>query len=188
MFRHQYHHYLTPGLLKLGEEGIQFIKEFLRPQFVIRCFAIARIVVAVMQWQQVVEGGGALTLVIRFGLHPAIQYSGVVVNRRAIKGEQDWRKAGLVHQWYLHPAVIADLFQKTAKFTVVIHHQLLRKAQFCEVIKQIALRSGLLVKVGMRGLPAAGAQQTNRCRAAVSRGGVEMFKHHIEMRPQRVRH
>ena len=68
------------------------------------------------------------------------------------------------------------------------HHQVLGKAQFCQVIEQIALVSCGLVEILMRRLPTACAQQTDSRRAAVGGGGVEVFKLYIEMRPQRVRH
>ena len=141
----------------MREEGIQLIKQFLGANFIIRRLAHAGEMVTVVQWQQVIEGRGTLTIIVRLVLHPAVQHGGIVIDRGAIKRQQNRRQACLIHQRHLHAAVVADLFEEITKHAVVIHHQLLGEAQFGQVIKQVALGAGCLVEIFMRCLTAARA-------------------------------
>ncbi|CPR43809.1 Uncharacterised protein [Salmonella enterica subsp. enterica serovar Bovismorbificans] len=65
----------------------------------------------------------------------------------------------------------------------MIHHQMLSKAQFRQIIKQITFVIGWLIKSGMRRLTTAGVQQTNGRRAAVRRTGIKVFKQNVKVRP-----
>ncbi len=68
------------------------------------------------------------------------------------------RQICLIHQFSLHAAIFANFFQKTAELAVMPHHQVLGKAQFRKVIKQIAVVICRLIQISVRSLPAAGAQ------------------------------
>jgi hypothetical protein len=73
VFRYDHDHHFTARFFQLGEEVIQLVEELLRANFVIRRFALAREVVAVMQRQGVVEGGVAGVTLFIFGFQPAVE-------------------------------------------------------------------------------------------------------------------
>ena len=138
VFRYNDDQHLTSRFLQLGEETVQLIEELLRTGFIVRGFALARIVVAVMQRQRVVEGRRTRRIQLIQRLQPAVQRCLVVIDRGAVKALQNHRQAGLIHQRALDTTQRAQLFQEVAEDTVVTEHQLLGKAQLREVFKQIA--------------------------------------------------
>ena len=188
VFRYDDDQHLTPRFLQFSEETVQLIEELLRTGFIVRGFALARIVVTVMQRQGVVEGRRARRIQLIQRLQPAVQRCLVVIDRGAVKALQNHRQAGLIHQRALDPAQRAKLLQEVAEDTVVAEHQLLREAQLRQVFKQIAFAARWLIKVGVRELAAAGAQQTRRRRPAVRGRRVKVFEQQVEMLPQRMIH
>ena len=114
--------------------------------------------VAVMQWKRVVERGTTAVFIFFGNVQPAVKHGGIVINRRTIKAQQNNRQICLIHQFALHAAIFANFFQKTAELAVMSHHQVLGKAQFRQVIKQIAVVICRLIQISVRSLPAAGAQ------------------------------
>ncbi len=92
MLRYDDHHHLTPGFLQFGKEGVQFIEQFLRADFIIRRFADA--VFAATQRQQVKESRGATCHHV-LPAKPAVQDRQIVIYRepsndsRAV-GRPDW--------------------------------------------------------------------------------------------------
>lgn len=92
-----------------------------------------------MQWKRVVERGTTAVFIFFGNVQPAVKHGGIVINRRTIKAQQNNRQICLIHQFSLHAAIFANFFQKTAELAVMPHHQVLGKAQFRKVIKQIAV-------------------------------------------------
>ena len=144
--------------------------------------------VTVVERQGVKEGRTARITVFLDGLKPALQHGGIVINRRAVEAQQSNGKTSLIHQRCLHTTLFTHLFQEVTELAVMSQHQMLRKAQFGEVIKQITLIAGRLIQILMRCLTAACTQQADCCRAAVRGGRVKIFKLNVEMRPQRMGH
>ncbi|CNU71502.1 Uncharacterised protein [Salmonella enterica subsp. enterica serovar Bovismorbificans] len=85
MLRYDDYHHLTPGFLQFGKEGVQFIEQFLRADFIIRRFADAGEVVAIVQRQQVKESRGAGIGFTFFPCQPAVQDRQIVIYRRAVE-------------------------------------------------------------------------------------------------------
>ena len=137
--------------------------------------------VTVVERQGVKERRAARITVFFDGLQPALQDGSIVINWRAVEAQQRDGKTGLIHQRCLHAALFAHLFQEVTELAVMPQHQVLRKAQLCEVIEQITLVAGGLIQVFMRCLTAACTQQADRRRAAVRGGRVEIFKLNIEV-------
>ena len=81
MFRHDDDHHLASRFLQLSKETIQLVEELLRTGFIVRGFALARIVVAVVQRQRVVEGRRARRIQFIQRLQPAVQRRLVIIDR-----------------------------------------------------------------------------------------------------------
>lgn len=111
-----------------------------------------------MQRQGVIESRTARVLVFLNGLHPALKHRGVIIHWRTVEAQQGHRQPFLIHQRRVHAAVFLHFFQESTEHAVVTQHQVLREAQFLQIIEQIALVTGWLVEIFMRWLTAAGAQ------------------------------
>ncbi len=186
VFRHDHHHYFAAGFLQLIEEGVQLIEQLLRARLVVGALVGADEAVAVVQRNDVEEGGGAAVAGFLLLIQPAGQQFEIVINRFTVERRQLVADAGLRHQRCLHIALFAQLFQEVAEYPGVIEHQLFLEAELRQVVEQVTLLVHRLVQIVMRKLAAAGAQQADGRRAAVGGGRVEAVEHDVHLRPQRV--
>ncbi len=184
MLRHHHHDDPTARFFQVGQEGVQLIEQHLRARLPGCGAGCARLARAVVQRDQVIEGGGARIAAFGAVIQPALHQLRVVEHRRTIERGQLRRDARLRHQRRLNIAKVAQLFQVVTEDIGMIHHQLLFKAQLRQVIKQITLLLRGLIEIAVRGLTAAGAQQTNPRRAAVAGRGVVVVQQNIEVLPQ----
>ena len=186
MLRHNHHHHLAPGLLQLIKEGIQLVEQLLRPWLIVCTLVRTDKTVTVVQRNDIEEGGAAGITALLLLAQPAGEQFQIVVYRLAVKRRQLIADTGLRHQGCLHITLFAQLFQEVAEHAGVIQHQLFFEAQLGQIIKQIALLVHRLIQVVVRGLAAAGTQQTDCRRAAVGGCRVEVVEHNVHLRPQRV--
>ncbi|MNE20343.1 hypothetical protein D3C80_1134580 [compost metagenome] len=147
VFRHNHHHHLASGFLQLVKEGIQLVEQFLRPRLIVGALVRTDKTVAVMQRNDVEEGGAAGIAGLLLLAQPAGEQFQIVVNRFAVKRRQFIADTGLRHQRGLYIPLFTQLFEEVAEHAGVIEHQLFFEAQLGQIIKQIALLIHRLIQV-----------------------------------------
>ena len=77
--------------------------------------------------------------------------------------------------------MFAYLLKKPVKLARMVEHQLIRKTELAQVIKQQALISGSLIQLRVGGLTTTGPQQANGRRTTVCRRRVEVVENHVHL-------
>ena len=104
MLRHHQNHHPAARFLQLRQEGVDLVKQQLSAWLPRGRFRAAQVARAVVQRDQIVEGGAARIAALAAVIQPALHHLGIVKHRRAVERGQFRRNARLGHQRSLNIA------------------------------------------------------------------------------------